>query len=146
MLTAAGKEHALVGDVSGFVCSRLQYALFHEAISIVQEGVASPADVDALVRSTFGRRLPFFGPFAVADMAGLDVYLACYASLQSHFGDRFATPPLLEELVKEGRVGAKAGGGFFPLSAEAQASLIDYRNRAFVEVGKLVDELGPRPL
>jgi 3-hydroxybutyryl-CoA dehydrogenase len=74
------------------------------------------------------------------------VYLACYASLQSHFGDRFATPPLLEELVKEGRVGAKAGGGFFPLSAEAQASLIDYRNRAFVEVGKLVDELGPRPL
>jgi len=57
-------------------------------------------------------RLPFFGPFAIADMAGLDVYEFCYRSLQTRFPDRFATPQILTELVAQGRLGTKSGGGF----------------------------------
>jgi 3-hydroxybutyryl-CoA dehydrogenase len=56
------------------VLNRLQYVLLKEAINLVEEGVATVEDVDTIVRTTFGYRLPFFGPFAIADMAGLEVY------------------------------------------------------------------------
>ena len=77
IVAETGKEPATVKDVTGFVLNRLQYALFHEAAQVVEEGIATAEDVDTLVRTTFGFRLPFFGPFAIADMAGLDVYAFC---------------------------------------------------------------------
>lgn len=61
MVHAAGKQTAVVKDVTGFVLNRLQYALFHEAAQLVEQGIATADDVDTLVRTTFGFRLPFFG-------------------------------------------------------------------------------------
>jgi 3-hydroxybutyryl-CoA dehydrogenase len=78
MLARAGRQSALVADVPGFVLNRLQYVLLKEAMSIVEEGIATPEDVDTIVSSTFGFRLAFFGPFKIADMAGLDVYANCF--------------------------------------------------------------------
>lgn len=74
ILTAAGKQPVTVADTTGFVVNRLQYALFSEAARLVGEGVATVADIDSLVLTSFGFRLAVFGPFAIADMAGLDVY------------------------------------------------------------------------
>jgi 3-hydroxybutyryl-CoA dehydrogenase len=74
VVAATGKQSARVKDSTGFVLNRLQYALFEEATKIADEGIATPDDIDTIVRTTFGFRLPFFGPFAIADMAGLDVY------------------------------------------------------------------------
>ncbi|WP_102157901.1 3-hydroxyacyl-CoA dehydrogenase family protein [Zhihengliuella halotolerans] len=141
-----GKETAVVKDVTGFVLNRLQYALFHEATQLVEEGVASPEDIDTLVRTTFGFRLPFFGPFAIADMAGLDVYNFCYSSLQSDFPERFATPAILTEKIAAGQLGTKSGGGFLDVPADKLADLIAYRNEAYVKMGQLLKELGPAPL
>ncbi len=73
-LTALGKIAVVVGDGPGFVANRIQFAMFREAARIVEDGVATPEQVDEIVRSSFGFRLPFFGPFTIADMAGLDVY------------------------------------------------------------------------
>lgn len=83
MLARAGRQSALVADVPGFVLNRLQYVLLKEAMSIVEEGVATMQDVDTIVRTTFGFRLPFFGPFAIVDMAGLDTYAGGFVTLQS---------------------------------------------------------------
>ncbi|MFV0375011.1 3-hydroxyacyl-CoA dehydrogenase family protein [Microbacterium sp.] len=146
LVASVGRESAVVADVTGFVLNRLQYALFHEATQLVEEGVASADDIDTLVRTTFGFRLPFFGPFAVADMAGLDVYANCYTSLQTSFPERFATPAVLRDLVDEGRIGTKAGGGFLRTPAERIPDLVAYRNRAYVRMSQLIDELGPAPL
>jgi len=66
------KQPVVVGNGPGFVTNRIQNALFREAVRCAEEGLASPDEVDAIVRSTFGFRLPFFGPFQIADMAGLD--------------------------------------------------------------------------
>lgn len=141
-----GKETATVKDVTGFVLNRLQYALFHEAAQVVEEGIASAEDVDTLVRTTFGFRLPFFGPFAIADMAGLDVYAFCYKSLQTGFPERFATPRILQEKVDAGQLGTKTGSGFLDVPAERTAELVAYRNKAYVAMQKLIEELGPAPL
>jgi 3-hydroxybutyryl-CoA dehydrogenase len=98
------------------------------------------------VRTTFGFRLPFFGPFAIADMAGLDVYDFCYRSLQTGFPERFATPKVLTELVEAGKLGTKTGAGFLNVPADRIPDLIAYRNKAYVLMQKLLDELGPAPL
>ncbi|WP_285249110.1 3-hydroxyacyl-CoA dehydrogenase family protein [Pseudarthrobacter sp. efr-133-R2A-89] len=141
-----GKETATVKDVTGFVLNRLQYALFHEAAQVVEEGIATAEDVDTLVRTTFGFRLPFFGPFAIADMAGLDVYAFCYKSLQTGFPERFATPAILQEKVDAGQLGTKTGSGFLDVPADRTAALVAYRNKAYVAMQKLIEELGPAPL
>lgn len=146
LLAEAGKQTATVKDVTGFVVPRLQHALFHEAALIVEDGIATVEDVDTLVRTTFGRRLPFFGPFAIADMAGLDVYSFCYKSLQTGFPGRFATPKILQDLVDAGKLGTKSGAGFLNISAEATADLVAYRNKAYVLIQKLLEELGPAPI
>ncbi|HET6240432.1 MAG TPA: 3-hydroxyacyl-CoA dehydrogenase family protein [Arthrobacter sp.] len=141
-----GKSTAVVKDVTGFVLNRLQYALFHEATQLVEDGTATAEDIDTLVRTTFGFRLPFFGPFAIADMAGLDVYEFCYRSLQTRFPDRFATPQILTDLVAQGKLGTKSGGGFRDVPAERIPELIAYRNKAYVLMQKLIEDLGPAPI
>jgi 3-hydroxybutyryl-CoA dehydrogenase len=146
IVAATGKETARVKDATGFVLNRLQYALFHEATQLVEAGVATAEDIDTIVRTTFGFRLPFFGPFAIADMAGLDVYAFCYASLQTEFPERFATPKALSDLVDAGKLGTKTGAGFLDVPAERTPELIAYRNKAYVAMKKLIDELGPAPI
>ncbi|WP_433874857.1 3-hydroxyacyl-CoA dehydrogenase family protein [Sinomonas atrocyanea] len=146
LVAATGKESARVKDATGFVLNRLQYALFHEASQIVEEGIATPEDIDTIVRTTFGFRLPVFGPFAIADMAGLDVYSFCYASLQTRWPERFATPESLKELVEAGKFGTKSGEGYLDVPAERIPELVAYRNRAYVAMKKLMDELGPAPI
>ena len=145
IVRATGKHPARISDADGFVLNRLQYALFSEASQLVDEGVASAEDVDTIVRTTFGFRLPFFGPFAIADMAGLDVYRFCFESLQNRWPERFATPRALAEHVDAGRLGTKSGGGFLDVPAERVPELVAYRNTAYVRMQQLLDELGPSP-
>ena len=139
LLTRVGKRPARVADTPGFVGNRLQYALFQEAAAIVEEGIASPETVDEVVRSTFGFRLPIFGPFAIGDMAGLDIYCGSYVTFVNKFGDRFAVPRILSELVSRGAYGAKTGSGFVIRSKEQAAAMAARRDRAYVALGKVVD-------
>ena len=144
LLPLTGKLTARVRDKAGFVLNRLQYVLLKEAINLVEEGVATPEDVDIIVRTTFGYRLPFFGPFAIADMAGLDVYRDGFTTLQEHYGERLAAPKMLTELVSAGKYGVKQGGGFVTPAGD-QALLVAYRNTAYGRLGQLLKELGPAP-
>ena len=146
VVAATGKQSARVKDSTGFVLNRLQYALFEEATKIADEGIASPDDIDTIVRTTFGFRLPFFGPFAIADMAGLDVYAFCFESLQTRWPERFATPPSLQQHVDAGELGTKSGAGYLEVPADRTPELVAYRNKAYVAMQQLLDELGPAPI
>jgi 3-hydroxybutyryl-CoA dehydrogenase len=146
MLARAGRRSAQVADVPGFVLNRLQYVLLKEAMTIVEEGVATAADIDTIVTSTFGFRLPFFGPFAIADMAGLDVYANGFTTLEQAFGERLAAPKVLTDLVAQGRYGTKTGSGFLELDPEKREELIAYRNKAYNAMNDLLRDLGPSPL
>ena len=145
LVRRTGKLTARVNDKAGFVLNRLQYVLLREAFNLVEEGVATPNDVDIIVRTTFGYRLPFFGPFAIADMAGLDVYRDGFRTLEAHYGERLAAPSMLTELVEAGRYGVKQGGGLVTPAGD-QAPLVAYRNTAYARLGQLLRELGPAPL
>ena len=145
LLRSAGKTPVRVADTPGFVANRLQFALFKEAIRIVDEGLATPAQVDQVVSNAFGFRLALFGPFAIADMAGLDVYDASYASLAEEYGERLEAPSTLATMVADGRLGIKSGGGFLDIDPADAADLIAYRDRAYVALAALRQQLGTPP-
>ncbi|MGW4462318.1 3-hydroxyacyl-CoA dehydrogenase family protein [Micromonospora sp. NPDC004704] len=105
-----GKDPVVVRDLPGFATSRLGVTLGLEAIRMVEDGVASPADIDKAM--TLGYRHPV-GPLELTDLVGLDVRLDIARTLRSAYGDRFAPPPLLETMVEQGRLGKKSGQGFY---------------------------------
>ncbi|MER7416820.1 3-hydroxyacyl-CoA dehydrogenase family protein [Micromonospora peucetia] len=105
-----GKDPVVVRDMPGFATSRLGVTLGLEAIRMVADGVASPADIDKAM--VLGYRHPV-GPLELTDLVGLDVRLDIARTLQTAYGDRFAPPPLLAEMVAAGRLGKKSGQGFY---------------------------------
>ncbi|MEU8084745.1 3-hydroxyacyl-CoA dehydrogenase family protein [Micromonospora sp. NPDC049101] len=105
-----GKDPVVVRDLPGFATSRLGVTLGLEAIRMVADGVASPADIDKAM--VLGYRHPI-GPLELTDLVGLDVRLDIARTLQAAYGDRFAPPSLLVEMVDEGRLGKKSGHGFY---------------------------------
>ncbi|MCT1368147.1 3-hydroxyacyl-CoA dehydrogenase family protein [Kocuria sp. HSID16901] len=105
-----GKTPVTVHDAPGFASSRLGVALSLEAIRMVEEGVASPEDIDLAM--TLGYKHPV-GPLALTDIVGLDVRLGIAEYLESQLGPRFAPPQLMRDMVERGELGKKAGKGFY---------------------------------
>lgn len=105
-----GKEPIVVRDAPGFASSRLGIALAMEAIRMVEEGVASAADIDRAME--LGYRHPM-GPLRLTDLVGLDVRLGIAEYLCRALGERFRPPDLLRKMVAEGRLGKKSGRGFY---------------------------------
>lgn len=112
-----GKKVIVVKDVPGFATSRLGIALGMEAIRMVEEGVASPEDIDTAMTLGYGHPM---GPLRLTDLVGLDVRLGIAEHLARTLDDRrFAPPALLKRLVAEGRLGKKSGRGFYEWTAGA---------------------------
>ena len=114
LLQDLGKFPTACKSAPGFVANRIQLAMAAEALKIVEEGLAEPADVDRIVKSSFGFRLSAFGPFEIIDQAGVDVYQAVFQYLHQKLQrDHFKPSPLLGELIDQGKIGLKAGRGFY---------------------------------
>ena len=105
-------------DVPGFVANRLQHALWREAFSIVEHGIADAATVDESIRYGPGLRLPILAPMENADMVGLDLTLAIHDYLLPHLEASGEPSPLLREKVAKGELGFKSGRGFQDWTSE----------------------------
>ena len=105
-----GKTTIVVRDVPGFATSRLDLIASLEAMRMVQDGVASAADID--LAATTAYRHPM-GPLRLSDVVGLDVRLDIARQLAKALGERYAPPRILEEMVARGHLGQKSGKGFF---------------------------------
>jgi 3-hydroxybutyryl-CoA dehydrogenase len=106
-----GKKVIVVKDSPGFATSRLGIALGMEAIRMVEEGVATPEDIDTAMTLGYGHPM---GPLRLTDLVGLDVRLGIAEHLAKTLSDeRFRPPRLLKRMVAEGRLGKKSGKGFY---------------------------------
>ena len=110
-LTASlGKTAVAIADSPGFAVNRLLVPMINEAAFLLQEGVASAADIDESMK--LGAAHPM-GPLALADLIGLDVCLSIMEVLQEGFGDpKYRPCPLLRRMVAAGYLGRKSGRGF----------------------------------
>lgn len=109
----AGKHPIRVNkDVPGFVANRLQHALWREAISIVEHGIADAKTVDEAVKMSFGLRLPVLGPIENADMVGTDLTFSIHDYILKHLEASGEASPLLKGLKESGKLGFKSGEGF----------------------------------
>ncbi|MEY4764089.1 MAG: 3-hydroxybutyryl-CoA dehydrogenase [Pseudomonadota bacterium] len=108
---AVGKSPITVKNNPGFVVNRILIPMINEAIYVLQEGVASAADIDEGMK--LGCNHPI-GPLALADLIGLDTVLAIMNVLGDGLGDpKYRAAPMLREMVAAGRLGRKSGQGFF---------------------------------
>ncbi|MFB6131864.1 MAG: 3-hydroxyacyl-CoA dehydrogenase family protein [Halanaeroarchaeum sp.] len=105
-----GKADVVVNDSAGFATSRLGVAVGLEAIRMVEEGVASPADIDTAMVN--GYNYPM-GPLELGDLVGLDVRLHIAEHLREELGERFRPPQLLRRKVRGDKLGKKSGEGFY---------------------------------
>lgn len=106
-----GRTAITVRDSPGFASSRLGVALALEAMRLLEEGVASAADIDTAM--TLGYRHPV-GPLRTTDLVGLDVRLHIAEHLERELGPRFTPPQVLRDKVAAGELGRKTGQGFYP--------------------------------
>ena len=121
---AANKQPAHVKkDVPGFIGNRLQHALWREAISLVENGICDAETVDAVIKASFGRRLPVLGPLENADLVGTDLTLAIHNIVLPAIDSRPRPSPYLQKLVADGKLGFKSGEGFRKWTAGEQAAL-----------------------
>ena len=113
LLKSVGKHPVKVKrDVPGFVGNRLQHALWREAISIVDQGIADAATVDEVIKNSFGIRLPVLGPMETADMVGLDLTLQIHNYILRYIERSTEPAPILKQKVEKGELGFKTGRGF----------------------------------
>ncbi|MDG5820495.1 3-hydroxyacyl-CoA dehydrogenase family protein [Natronococcus sp. A-GB7] len=105
-----GKEDVVVRDSAGFATSRLGLVTGLEAIRMVEEGVASPNDIDEAMKIGYGYPM---GPIELGDHVGLDVRLHIAEHLREELGERFRPPQALRRKVRAGKLGKKSGEGFY---------------------------------
>lgn len=112
LAAALGKESIVVNrDDAGFVTSRLMTVLIHEAARILEDGLATPEDIDRACVLGFGHRM---GPLATADLTGVDIaYRAGKAIFEGTGDPAFRPPELLRRMVSAGAYGRKTGEGFY---------------------------------
>ncbi|UCF91654.1 MAG: 3-hydroxyacyl-CoA dehydrogenase family protein [Desulfobacterales bacterium] len=138
-LTGLGKVPTICRSAPGFVANRIQMALAAEAIALVEEGLATPAEIDRIVKTSFGFRLGAYGPFEIIDQAGADTYLGIYQYLHAKLGRAHFQPPrLLAAQVKAGRLGLKSSAGFYDYGPGAADAMRRDRDRKFYARLKLV--------
>ena len=105
-----GKEVVVVKEAPGFITSRVNAMIGNEAFYMLEEGVASAADIDKALK--LGLNHPM-GPFELVDLVGLDVRLSILEYLHKTLGEKFRPAPLLRQYVKAGRLGRKSGRGVY---------------------------------
>jgi len=107
---AIGKTPRVSKDSYGFIVNRLLAPQINEAINCVYEGLATPEDIDSMMK--LGANHPM-GPLALGDLIGLDVVLNIMETLYNGFDDpKYRPSPLLKQMVSAGYLGRKTGKGF----------------------------------
>ena len=109
-------------DIPGFVGNRLQHAVLREALWLVEDGVASPEDIDAAVRYGFGFRFLACGPLLQKEMSGWDVHLRAAATVYPSLCNEPHPPPSFTRMLEEGRVGMKTLKGLWEWTPESAAA------------------------
>lgn len=119
-------------DLPGQICNRLQQALLREAIYMVQEGIASPEDVETALKAGSGLRWPVYGPFEHADVVGAKLSFAVQTAVLPSLCNATEPAQLLKDMLAAGNLGIRSGKGFHDWSVRSADDLIRTRDQWLV--------------
>lgn len=133
VLTDMNKKPILLNkEIPGFIGNRLQYALFREALYLLDSGAATKEDIDAAVTYSIGRRLPVTGPLKTADLGGLDVFSAISNYLFADLSMDQQSGKVLSKLVNENKLGDKNGEGFYLWKESVSEQINEEREQTLI--------------
>lgn len=134
LMKSVGKKPVLCKkDVPGFIANRMQHALWREAISIVEHGIADAETVDEAVKNSFGLRLPQLGPLENADMVGNDLTYNIHDYILPYLESSERPSPYLKQLCDQGELGFKTGKGFQSWTTEQTKASRDALNKYLIK-------------
>lgn len=135
LLAHCGKIPVVVKkDRPGQLGNRLQMALVREAVNIVAEGIADPEAVDLVAKNGFGIRMPAYGIFEHQDIVGLDMGSKIVDYVAQDLYNEPRAPELMREFVRDGKLGAKTGRGFYDWSSKSADDVRARRDAFLIEV------------
>ncbi len=121
-------------DAAGFIANRIQYAILRECMEIVERGIASVEDVDAVMKYSLGFRYAALGPFEVADFGGLDIFYHTSEYLSPDLSRAEQPQKLIADCYAAGDYGVKTGKGFYDYSDGKDKQAIARRDRLFAQL------------
>jgi 3-hydroxybutyryl-CoA dehydrogenase len=133
LLEKLGKTPVRCADSPGFIGPRLQALLMNEAVRLVEEGVATPEDVDRAFKAGMGFRYATVGIFEFIDWGGVDILHRASRFLATALGDeRFKPARLVEEKIARNELGSKTGRGFFDYTGDRREAFESAKVRALL--------------
>jgi 3-hydroxybutyryl-CoA dehydrogenase len=124
-------------DIPGHIGNRLQHALYREALYLIEQGVADPADIDKVVLASFGPRFSTIGPMEYFDSCGLDLHEQVQSYLYPTLCNASKPQNILTENVRAGHLGQKSGRGLYDWSVRDGEEFRQRRNKRFIEILKV---------
>jgi len=103
----------ILKEIPGHLLNRIQFALFRETLGLLQEGVATPEEIDKAVSGSLGLKLATIGPLKSIDLAGIDLFWFGMKNMYSYLDNSLEPQEIIREKVRTGDVGRKSGKGFF---------------------------------
>ena len=137
LIEKIGKQPVVVlKDVNGFIGNRIQFAVYREALKIVEEGIATVEDVDRAMKFGPGFRYPVLGPFETADLGGLDTFYYISSYLFNELSDVKEPTRLQQELMDNNTLGVKSGKGWYDYSDGKGEAAMERRDSNFYKMLK----------
>nr|WP_312578610.1 3-hydroxyacyl-CoA dehydrogenase family protein [Sedimentibacter sp.] len=134
-----GKKSVVVlKDANGFIGNRLQFAVYREALKIVEDGIATVEDVDNAMKYGPGFRYPVLGPFETADLGGLDTFYFISSYLFNELSSAKEPTQLQKELMDNKKLGVKSGEGFYDYPGNKAEEVMQRRDENFFKMLKYI--------
>ena len=140
-LTRMGKTPVRVRkDIPGFIGNRLQHALAREAMSLLEQGVASAEDIDLVVKASLALRLVFTGPVEQRDFNGLDIHLSIAEYLYPDLENTTEPLEILKNKVAANELGIKTGKGFYDWQDKKIPDIQAKKNQELINLLKIIQD------
>jgi 3-hydroxybutyryl-CoA dehydrogenase len=132
-------------EIPGFLVNRVQIALIREVWDLYERGIASPEDIDTAIRGSIGFRLANFGPLAICDFGGVDIWAKVFKNLGPDIRSDTSVPEIIEERIREGHIGSNVGSGIFNYDAKEPEAAEAKRDAWMLQLAKLLQSREAHP-
>jgi 3-hydroxybutyryl-CoA dehydrogenase len=142
MIQLGKKPIVLTKFLPGFIGNRLQSALNQEMLFLLENGYATPQDIDEATKASFGLRMPLLGLAKRMDFAGLDLTQKVLRNRQYVPPQVMTQSPIVDRLISQGKLGVKSGGGFYNYGGRSTAEIMKERDVKLIKLREFLKELG----